>query len=214
MNEHPDTAIARLNKQITFLRESISLREMDRAEVTISLLRKPDDAELKSQLAKAVKDIADWRAALEGAEGALLLQQQRDTEAEELEAETARQEAATAARAALADSLKAAQRLDKATDAFVAALRELNESHRQAARLTYDAGILGSQRHNLTTNLLSIKHAGGVLAARLLTAGFHDRLDFLTVTRPGFALDMTLTEIVKETNEKVLRQIDSALAGD
>jgi tetratricopeptide (TPR) repeat protein len=214
MNEAPDTAIDRLHKQIARLQEAIALREMDRAEVTIALLSNPNDPERKAQLAKAAQDINDWRDQLEGAEGALVLQQQRDLEAEELEAETARQGAAAGARAVLADSLKAAAKVDKAIDAFVAALADLNENYRQASRLSYDAGVRGNQRHNLISNLLSVKHAGGVLAARLLLAGLHDRLDNLIVTRPGFDLNMTLTEMVKGTSEKVSAQIDRALAGD
>lgn len=210
----PDTATARLQKQIARLQEALALREMDRADVTIALLTKPDDPEMSLQLAKAVHDIEAWRVALEGAEGALVVAQNRDIEAEASEAEAARQQAATEARAALADSLKAAAKVDKAVDAFVAALADLNERYRQVSRLSYDAGVRGNQRHNLTSNLLSVKHAGGVLAARLLLAGLHDRLDYLTVTRPGFDLDMTLTEIVKGATEKVSAEIDRALAGD
>lgn len=214
MNEAPDTVIARLQKQIARLQEAVTLREMDRAEVTIALMANPNDPERKAQLAKATQDINDWRTEIESAEGALVLQQQRDLEAEELEAETARHGAAAGARAALADSLKAAAKVDKAVDALVAALVDLNKNYRQVSRLSYDAGLRGNQRHNLISNLLSVKHAGGVLAARLLLAGLHDRLDYLTVTRPGFDLDMTLTEIAKGTSEKVSAQIDRALAGD
>lgn len=214
MNEAPDTATARLQKQITRLQEALALREMDRAEVTIALLANPNDPERKAQLAKAVQDINDWRVQLEGAEGALVVQQGRDLEAEASEAEAARQQAATEARTALADSVKIAQKVDKAAEAFVAALADLNERYRQVSRLSYDAGVRGNQRHNLTSNLLSVKHAGGVLAARLLLAGLHDRLDYLTVTRPGFDLDTTLTEIVKGATEKVSAEIDRALAGD
>jgi hypothetical protein len=214
MNEAPDTATARLGRQIALLRENIALREMDRADVTIALLTKPDDPELQAQLGKAVHDIEAWRGQLEGAEGALVVAQNRDIEAEASEAEAARQQAATEARTALADSVKIAQKVDKAADAFVAALQDLNECYRQASRLSYDAGARGNQRHNLTSNLLSVKHAGGVLAARLLLAGLHDRLDYLIVTRPGFDLDTTLTEIVKGATEKVSAEIDRALAGD
>lgn len=207
----PDTATARLGRQIALLRENIALREMDRADVTIALLTKPDDPELQAQLAKAVHDIEAWRVALEGAEGALVVAQNRDIEAEASEAEAARQQAATEARAALADSVKIAQKVDKAAEAFVAALQDLNECYRQVSRATYGAGLRGTDRHNLISNLLSVKHAGGVLAARLLTAGLYDRLDYLVVTRPAFKLDTTLADIAKENADRVGSKIDGAL---
>lgn len=208
MNEAPDTTTARLQKQIARLQEALALREMDRAEVTIALLANPNDPERKAQLAKAVQDINDWRVELEGAEGALVVQQGRDLEAERDEAKAARQEAAREARTKLSDVIKLAQKVDKATEAFVAALAEMNDFYHQISRLTYDAGVRGEQRHNM----LSIRYAGGVLANRLLTTGFHDRLDFLVVTRPGFSFDTTFADIVKDNTEKVSAQIDRALA--
>lgn len=210
--EAPDTATARLTKKIARLQSDLALREMDRAEATLAQLTNPNDPESRAQLDKAAKDIADMRATIEGAEGALALQQSRDLDAERDEAEAARQEAAREARTKLSDVIKLAQRVDKATDAFVAALAEMNDSYHQISRLTYDAGVRGDQRHNLTSNLLSIKHAGSVLAARLLTAGFHDRLDYLIVTRPGFPLDTTFADIARGNAERVDSQLDRALS--
>jgi hypothetical protein len=212
MVTNPDTAIARLTRQITLLRENIALRELDRADVTIALLERPDDDELQAQLAKAVKDIETWRASLEGAEGALVVAQNRSVEANNEEAEAARQQAAKEARTLLAESLKLAAAVDKAADAFVGSLVKMNDCYKQIASLTYDTGIQGTTRHHLLNNLLSVKHAGGVLAARLLVTGLHDRLDFMTVTRPGYKLDTTLAEITKDSAALVTAQIDRALS--
>jgi hypothetical protein len=211
MDEAPattDTLTKQLQKRIAKLQGDLVLLEANRADITIALLTKPDDAEIKAQLEKNVKEIETWRVALEGAAGALVVAQSRDLKVEHEEAEAARQQTAAEARALMAESLKIAQQIDKSVDALAAALVRMNDTNRRISRLSYDTGVRGEQRHNL----LSIRHAGGVLAARLITSGLYDQLDFVEVRRPPF-LDTAYGEIAKGNADRLDSWIDRALSG-
>lgn len=209
MTQTTDTPAKQLQKRIAKLQGDLVMLEANRADITIALLTNPDDPELKAQLEKNVKEIETWRAALEGAAGALVVAQSRDLKAERDEAEAAQKEAAAEARALMVESLKVAGQIDKASTAIAAALGQMHEINRRISRLSYDAGLRGEARHNL----LSIRHAGGVLAARLIASGLHDQLDFVEMKRPP-SPDATYVDIVRANNGRLDVWIDRALASE
>lgn len=201
-NEAPattDTLAKQLTKKIARLQSDIALRELDHAEVTLALLENPKDPERLAQRDKAVKDIADMRATIEGAEGALALQQSRDLDADLEDAAAARHEAAEEARALMAESLKIAQHVDKAANAFTTALARMDEVNGRIFRRAFDAGLRGDQRHHL----LAIRHAGGVLANLLIACGLHNRLDYIESSRPPFPQGTAYADLVKGNIERL-----------
>jgi len=202
-----DPVVLRLRKKIASLHGDLVLLHANRSDAALGLeTGKGDPEELKAQLDKAEANITECRAAIERAEGALVLQQSRDLEADQAAEESSRCEAAKDARVLMAESTKLAQQVDKAADTLVAALVRMNDTSRRISRLAYDVGMRGETRHNL----LSIRHAGSVLAQRLIRSGLHDQLDSIDVSRPAFAADV-YADLVKGNMERLDARIERAL---
>lgn len=198
----------RINREIARLQSDIVLLEATRAEITIGLLTKQNDAELLAQLKKTEAGIDSRRVEVERLAGALVVAQSRDVKAEE-EANTAAREAAVkATRAGMAESIKAAKEVDKALDAFIAALLRVRESNAAVSRGAYDAGVSSHNRHHLT----SIATAGDVLAGRIMQTGLYDQLNSMIVHRPSIE-GKTFAEIVESNFQRLDSWIDRAKHG-